>query len=67
MTGSPVLSAILFTCLGLVAFMVALAVAAKSAGFDLRKTIVEDRNTAAAIVAAAITLGIAWIVAATMH
>ena len=67
MTGSPILNAILFTCLGLVAFVVALAVAARAAGFDVRKAIVEERNVAAAIVAGAVTLGIAWIVASTMH
>jgi uncharacterized membrane protein YjfL (UPF0719 family) len=66
-TGSPILNAILFTCLGLVAFVVALAVAARAAGFDVRKAIVEERNVAAAIVAGAVTLGIAWIVASTMH
>ena len=67
MTGSPILNAILFTCLGLVAFVVALAVAARAAGFDVRKAIVEERNVAAAIVAGAVTLGIAWIIASTMH
>jgi VIT1/CCC1 family predicted Fe2+/Mn2+ transporter len=67
MTSSPILNAILFTCLGLVAFVVALAVAARAAGFDVRKAIVEERNVAAAIVAAAVTLGIAWIVASTKH
>jgi uncharacterized membrane protein YjfL (UPF0719 family) len=67
MTSSPVLNAILFTCLGLLAFAVALAAAARAAGFDAKKTIVEERNVAAAIVAAAITLGVAWIIAATMH
>ena len=61
------LNAILFTCLGLVAFIVALAVAVRAAGFDVRKTIVEERNVAAAIVVAAVTMGIAWIVASTMH
>ena len=67
MTGSPMLNAILFTCLGLLSFAVALAVAARAAGFDVKKTIVEERNVAAAIVAAAVTLSIAWIVASTMH
>ena len=66
-TGSPILNAILFTCLGLVAFLVALAVAARIAGFNLRKAIVEERNVAAAIVAAAVALGVAWIIASTMH
>ena len=66
-TASPILNAFLFTCLGLLAFAVALAAAARASGFDLRKAIVEDRNVAAAILAAAVTLGIAWIVASTMH
>ncbi len=67
MTGSPVVNAILFTCLGLAAFLVALAIAARMAGFDVRKEIAEERNAAAAIVAGAVILGVAWIVAATMH
>jgi poly-gamma-glutamate capsule biosynthesis protein CapA/YwtB (metallophosphatase superfamily) len=67
MTGSPILNAILFTCLGLLAFAIALAAAARAAAFDVRKAIVEERNIAAAIVAAAVTLGIAWVVASTMH
>jgi hypothetical protein len=67
MTSSPILNAILFTCLGLLGFALALAVAARAAGFDVRKTIVEERNVAAAIVAAAVALSIAWIVASTMH
>jgi cytochrome bd-type quinol oxidase subunit 2 len=66
-TGFPILNAILFSILGLLAFAVALAVAARAAGFDLRKAIVEERNLAAAIVAAAVTLGVAWIIASTMH
>jgi hypothetical protein len=49
------------------AFAIALAAAARAAAFDVRKAIVEERNIAAAIVAAAVTLGIAWIVASTMH
>ena len=67
MTGSPILNAILFTCMGLAAFAIALAVAARAAGFDVRKQIFEDRNTAAGILAGAVALGLAWIIAATMH
>ncbi|HUP04247.1 MAG TPA: DUF350 domain-containing protein [Bryobacteraceae bacterium] len=67
MTGSPILNALLFTFLGLLAFAVAVSAAARASGFDARKTIVEERNVAAAIVAAAIALGVAWIVAAAMH
>jgi len=66
-TASPIVNAILFTCLGLAAFLVALAIAARMAAFDVLKEIAEERNVAAAIVAGAVALGIAWIVAATMH
>ncbi len=67
MTGIPILNALLFTGAGLLAFWAALAIAARATGFDLRKQILEERNAAVAIVAAAVALGIAWIVAATMH
>ncbi len=67
MTGVPILNALLFTAVGLLAFWAALAIAGRATGFDLRKQILEERNTAAALVAAAVALGIAWIVAATMH
>ena len=67
MTGFPTLNALLFACLGLVVFTVALAVAGRAAGFDLRKQIVEERNVAAAIIAGAVVLAMAWIIAAAMH
>jgi putative membrane protein len=67
MTGIPIVNALLFTVLGLLAFWAAVGIAARAAGSGLRKRIVEERNTAVAIVAAAVVLGIAWIVAATMH
>jgi uncharacterized membrane protein YjfL (UPF0719 family) len=66
-TGSPIVNAFLFTCLGLGAYLVALAIAARMAAFDVRKVIAEERNVDAAIAAGAVALGIAWIVAATMH
>jgi uncharacterized membrane protein YjfL (UPF0719 family) len=67
MTGVPILNALIFTTLGLLAFWAALAIAARGTGFDFRKQIFEERNVAAAVVAAAVALGIAWIVAAAMH
>ncbi len=67
MTGSPLLNAIIFTCLGLAAFAITLAAFAKAAPFDLWKQIVEERNVAVAILAGAVALGVAWIVAASMH
>ncbi len=67
MTGVPLLNALVFTGLGLLAFWAALAIAARATAFDFHKRILEERNTAAAILAAAVALGVAWIIAATMH
>ena len=48
-------------------YVIALAVLVKLPPFDLWKQIVSERNVAAGIVAGAVALGLAWIVAATMH
>jgi uncharacterized membrane protein YjfL (UPF0719 family) len=66
-TGFPVLNALLFTGLGVAAFLIAFAIVAKLAPFDLWKEIVRERNVAAAILAGAIALGLCWIIASTMH
>ena len=67
MTDFPPLNALIFATLGVVAFFAAFAVASKLAPFDVWKQIVEERNTAAAIVAGAVALGLCWIIAAAMH
>lgn len=67
MTDVPVLNALIFAVLGIVIYAVALAVMVKLPPFDLWKEIVTERNVAAGIVAGAVALGLAWIVAATMH
>jgi putative membrane protein len=66
-TDVPVLNALIFAVLGIVIYAVALAVMVKLPPFDLWKEIVTERNVAAGIVAGAVALGLAWIVAATMH
>jgi putative membrane protein len=66
-TGYPVLNALIFAALGVVAFAVAFSIVVKLFPFDLWKEIVEERNTAAAIMAGAVALGLGWIIAATMH
>jgi uncharacterized membrane protein YjfL (UPF0719 family) len=45
----------------------AFSIVSKLAPFDLWKQIVQERNVAAAILAAAVALGLCWIIAATMH
>jgi putative membrane protein len=67
MTDFPPLNALLFAALGVVAFFAAFAIAIKLAPFDVWKQVAEERNTAVAIVAGAVALGLCWIVAAAMH
>ena len=67
MTEFPLLNAFLFACVGVVVFVLAMGFVAKIAHFDFKKHIGEDRNMAAAVVAAAVVIGLAWIVAATVH
>jgi uncharacterized membrane protein YjfL (UPF0719 family) len=67
MTEFPVINAVIFAGLGIVVFLVAFAVAGRILPFDLKKEIVQERNVAAAILAAGLVLGMAWIIAATMH
>jgi putative membrane protein len=66
-TEYPVMNALVFVILGTLVYLAALVVAAKLAPFDVWKQVIEERNVPAAIVAGAVALGLAWIVAATMH
>jgi putative membrane protein len=67
MTDIPLLNALIFTGLGIAIFLIAFSLAAKLWPIDLWKEIAQERNVAAAILAGAVALGIAWIIAATMH
>jgi uncharacterized membrane protein YjfL (UPF0719 family) len=67
MSEFPVLNALVFAVLGVLVFVIALAIVAKLAPFHVRKEIVEERNVAAAILAGAVALGLCWIIAAAMH
>ena len=67
MTDFPILNALIFAGLGILVFAVALSIVSKLLPFDLWKEIVHEHNVAAAIFAAAVVLGVGWIVAATMH
>ena len=64
MTEFPVLNALVFAALGVLVFVIALAIVAKLAPFHVWKEIVEERNVAAAILAGAVALGLCWIIAA---
>jgi putative membrane protein len=67
MSEFPVLNALVFAVLGVLVFVIALAIVAKLAPFNVWKEIVEERNIAAAILAGAVALGLCWIIAAAMH
>ena len=67
MTEYPILNALIFSGLGVAVFVAAFSIVSKLAPFELWKQIVQEKNVAVAILAAAIALGLAWIIAATMH
>ncbi len=67
MTDIPLLNAAIYAAVGVVAYVIALSFVAKLAKFDYKKEITGERNVPAAIVAAAVALGLAWIVASAVH
>jgi len=67
MTDYPILNAIIFAGLGVLAFVVAFSLVIKLAPVDLWREIKQERNVAAAILAGAAALALGWIIAATMH
>jgi uncharacterized membrane protein YjfL (UPF0719 family) len=62
-----VVAALVFAILGIVIFVVAFAVIDRFTPYTLWKEIIEEHNTALAILIAAIALGISIIVAAAIH
>jgi uncharacterized membrane protein YjfL (UPF0719 family) len=62
-----VVSAAVFSVIGVAVFATAFWIMCKVAGFSVRKEIAEDQNTALAIVMGSVILGIAIIVASTVH
>ena len=67
MTDIPILNGLIFAGLGIVVFVIAFSLVVRLAPLDLWKEIGQEHNTAAAILAGAVALGICWIIAATMH
>jgi uncharacterized membrane protein YjfL (UPF0719 family) len=63
----PLINAVVYTIAGVVLFLAAFAVARRWLALDLRKEIIQERNLAAAILITGIAIGLAIIVAATMH
>lgn len=60
-------SATVFAFLGILVFVVTFAVVDKLTPYDLWKEIVENKNTAVAILVGAVSLGICIIIASAIH
>lgn len=63
----PLLNALAFAFLGIGIFVIAFAIVDKLTPYALWKEIVEDHNTALAILVGAISLGMCIIIAAAVH
>jgi putative membrane protein len=64
---SNLIAAVLFAVLGIVTFVVAFVVIDRLTPFTLWKEIIDEHNTALAILIGAIALGMSIIVAAAIH
>ena len=61
------LGSILYAFVGVIVFWISFIVIDKITPYDLWKELIEQRNTALAMVVAAMCLGVSIIVAATIH
>ena len=61
------ITSLVFSLLGVVVFWISFVIIDKITPYDLWKEIVEKRNTALAFVVGAMCLGIAIVVAASIH
>ncbi|WP_206028579.1 DUF350 domain-containing protein [Thalassoroseus pseudoceratinae] len=73
-TGSPmenlvplIISALVFTTIGVLLFAICLWLIVKLSPFSIRKEIEEDQNTSLGIIIGSMILGIALILAAAIH
>jgi uncharacterized membrane protein YjfL (UPF0719 family) len=64
---SNILAAIVFAVIGIVTFVVAFVVIDKMTPFTLWKEIIDEHNTALAVLIGFIALGISIIIAAAIH
>ena len=64
---NPVLNAMIFAVLGIVIFVVAFALVDRLTPYHLWKEIVEDHNTALAVLIGAMSIGMCVIIAAAIH
>lgn len=64
---SYLVNSLVFSVLGVVVFWVSFIVIDKITPYDLWREIIEEHNTALAIIVAAMALGISLIIAAAIH
>jgi len=64
--GNQVVSTIVFSAIGMVAFAIFFMILPKLLPFSLKKEIEEDQNTALGIIVGAIVIGMAIIIAASV-
>jgi uncharacterized membrane protein YjfL (UPF0719 family) len=62
-----IINSLIYSVLGVIVFWVSFIIIDKITPYDLWKEIVEKRNTALAMVVGAMCLGIAIVVAASIH
>jgi putative membrane protein len=67
MTDIPAVNALIFAALGILIFVVAFAIVDKFTPYHLWKEIVEEKNTALAILVGAMSIGMCIIIAAAVH
>ncbi len=67
MTDFPLLNAILFAGTGLILFAIAFAILSRAVPARLWSEIVDGKNTALAVLVGLMAVGLAIIIAATMH
>jgi uncharacterized membrane protein YjfL (UPF0719 family) len=61
------LTTVIFTVFGLLVFGIAYMIIVKATPFSIRKEIEDDQNTALAIIIGSVIIGVALIIAATVH
>lgn len=67
MTDYPLINAVIFACLGVLIFFAAFGIVRKIVPGDLWKEVIEQRNTALAVLAGLMCVALAIIIAATLH
>lgn len=64
---SNVLAAVIFAALGILVFVIAFVVLDRMTPYTLWREVIEEHNTALAILLGAVSLGICIIIAAAIH